>query len=105
MECEVNDSCWCHRMPHISLDLENKGCYCSACLELEMSTIINSYDGIIADDIKKQIHQSYNYVDMTLTEGVDFLYNEDGMMTLTRWYLLKRGYCCDNGCKNCPYRD
>ena len=23
---------------------------------------------------------------------------------LSREFLLKRGYCCDNGCKNCPYR-
>ena len=22
---------------------------------------------------------------------------------LTREFLLDRGYCCDNGCKNCPY--
>ena len=23
---------------------------------------------------------------------------------LSREFLLKRGYCCDNGCKNCPYK-
>ena len=23
---------------------------------------------------------------------------------LTREYLLERGHCCDNGCKNCPYK-
>ena len=22
---------------------------------------------------------------------------------LTREFLLDRGFCCDNGCKNCPY--
>ena len=22
---------------------------------------------------------------------------------LTREFLLNRGFCCDNGCKNCPY--
>ena len=22
---------------------------------------------------------------------------------LSKEYLLKRGYCCNNGCKNCPY--
>lgn len=22
---------------------------------------------------------------------------------LTREFLLKRGYCCGNGCLNCPY--
>ena len=22
---------------------------------------------------------------------------------LTREFLLRRGFCCDNGCRNCPY--
>ena len=25
------------------------------------------------------------------------------MTPLTREFLLKRGSCCKNGCKNCPY--
>jgi len=24
--------------------------------------------------------------------------------TLSRDFLLKRGFCCHNGCKNCPYK-
>jgi hypothetical protein len=35
-------------------------------------------------------------------EGVDY-YFENGLMVLTAHYLLKRGYCCGNGCRNCPY--
>ncbi|MFD2513126.1 DUF5522 domain-containing protein [Pontibacter locisalis] len=38
-----------------------------------------------------------------LTEGEDFYFNEHGLMVLTAKYLLKRGYCCKNACKNCPY--
>ena len=37
-----------------------------------------------------------------LIEGLDF-YFEDGLMVLTRRYLLNRGYCCANGCRHCPY--
>ena len=33
----------------------------------------------------------------------DFYFNSDGLMTFTAEYLLERGYCCGNGCKNCPY--
>jgi len=36
------------------------------------------------------------------TEGVDY-YFEDGLMVLTAHFLRKRGYCCGNGCRNCPY--
>jgi hypothetical protein len=40
---------------------------------------------------------------MPLTEGIDYYYNEQGLMVLTEKYLLDRGYCCGNGCLNCPY--
>jgi hypothetical protein len=36
-------------------------------------------------------------------EGEDYYYNADGFFVLTKEYLLARGYCCGNGCKNCPY--
>lgn len=32
-----------------------------------------------------------------------FYYNPNGLMVLTAKYLLERGYCCGNGCLNCPY--
>jgi len=33
----------------------------------------------------------------------DFYLNEDGFMVFTDAYHLKRGYCCKNGCRHCPY--
>ena len=33
----------------------------------------------------------------------DYYYNQDGYIVLTEKYLLERGYCCGNGCLNCPY--
>jgi hypothetical protein len=36
------------------------------------------------------------------TEGVDY-YFENGLMVLTAHFLKKRGYCCGNGCRHCPY--
>jgi len=35
--------------------------------------------------------------------GDDYYFNSDGFVVLTAKYLLERGYCCGNGCKNCPY--
>jgi hypothetical protein len=29
------------------------------------------------------------------------IFDEEG--ALSREFLLQRGFCCDNGCKNCPY--
>jgi hypothetical protein len=33
----------------------------------------------------------------------DWVLNEAGLMMATRSFLLRRGYCCGNGCRNCPY--
>jgi hypothetical protein len=38
-----------------------------------------------------------------MEEDIDFYYNEFGFMVLTEYFLLKRGKCCENGCKHCPY--
>lgn len=37
-----------------------------------------------------------------LVEGVDF-YIENGLYVFTEIYLKKRGYCCKNKCRHCPY--
>jgi hypothetical protein len=33
----------------------------------------------------------------------DFYYSEEGFIVFTKQYHLKRGYCCQSGCKHCPY--
>jgi hypothetical protein len=37
-----------------------------------------------------------------LVENEDY-YFENGLMVLTARYLLRRGYCCEQGCRHCPY--
>jgi len=39
-----------------------------------------------------------------MVEGVDFYFNEEGFMVFTETYHKKRGYCCKNKCKHCPWR-
>ena len=36
-------------------------------------------------------------------EDDDYYFNSDGLVVFTAEYLLERGYCCGNGCVNCPY--
>ena len=38
-----------------------------------------------------------------LKEGIDFYWDDKGLMVLTREYLLKKGHCCQSGCRHCPY--
>ena len=37
-----------------------------------------------------------------LVEGVDF-YREGAVVVFTARYHLRRGYCCESGCRHCPY--
>ncbi len=37
-----------------------------------------------------------------LIKDVDF-YMEGDKLVFTAQYLLKRGYCCNTGCRHCPY--
>ncbi len=38
-----------------------------------------------------------------MIEGVDFYFNEDGLMVFTEACHRKRGSCCKNKCKHCPW--
>ena len=44
-----------------------------------------------------------NSMETDLKEGEDYYLNEQGLMVFTAKYHLKRGYCCQNGCRHCPY--
>ena len=52
-------------------------------------------DDFFFDDFKSAKSES-------LKEGLDF-YLENGYRVFTEHYLSKRGYCCKNGCRHCPY--
>ena len=33
----------------------------------------------------------------------DYYYTQNGFLVFTEKYHLRRGYCCQNGCRHCPY--
>ena len=35
----------------------------------------------------------------------DFYYDEQGRRVMTESYHKRRGWCCNNGCKHCPYKE
>lgn len=37
-------------------------------------------------------------------EKEDFYYSKEGFIVFTEKYHLKRGYCCGNNCRHCPYK-
>jgi hypothetical protein len=42
--------------------------------------------------------------DRAVSAGQEFYTDPDtGLMVMTSLYLLRRGYCCGNICRHCPY--
>ena len=37
-------------------------------------------------------------------EPGDSYFSEEGYLVFTEQYHLKRGYCCESGCRHCPYK-
>jgi hypothetical protein len=37
-----------------------------------------------------------------LVAGEDY-YSEGAVIVFTARFLLRRGYCCESGCRHCPY--
>ncbi len=54
------------------------------------------------NDEEKNITEKSSEKSPKLVEETDF-YFENGLMVLTAHFLKKRGYCCGNGCRHCPY--
>ncbi|MGN6602700.1 MAG: DUF5522 domain-containing protein [Ginsengibacter sp.] len=50
-----------------------------------------------ADNIAKDLPKTKSCI-----EGIDF-YLEKSFCVFTAWFHLKRGYCCKNACRHCPY--
>jgi hypothetical protein len=44
-----------------------------------------------------------NSNDKTPSTPEDDYYFENGLMVFTKAYHLRRGYCCQSGCRHCPY--
>ncbi len=38
-----------------------------------------------------------------MTDPTDWIIDKNGLYVATRAFLMRRGYCCANQCRNCPY--
>ena len=92
---QADESCWCERLPHVPLIADERtDCFCPQCLS-EAIAKLNAESGS-TEILSQQASLPL------LKEGQDY-YVEGGVMVFTAAYHLKRGYCCDSGCRHCPY--
>ena len=60
-------------------------------------------ENIKSKSIKEQLALARPYKnDTNFIEGIDYDM-ENGLLVMSRWTHLKRGKCCGNGCRHCPY--
>lgn len=43
-------------------------------------------------------------INMIESKDSDYYYSEEGLLVFTERHHLKRGYCCNNNCRHCPYK-
>lgn len=98
-------ACWCMAYPAIfscaAVDGIARDCVCPNCLTaMTKAHIEQTID-------RRAVHfiapaEALACQGQPLIEGLDYTV-ENGLWVFTRWYFLKRGECCGNACRNCPY--
>ena len=72
-------------------------CLCPACLSEAISNLtppVEEHSGLI-EQFREKDQPSF-------LEGEDY-YFEGGLIVFTEGFLSRRGFCCQSGCRHCPY--
>ena len=90
-------SCWCTELPHVGVVASpDQDCLCPECLAVAIERLKSG--GRNKDLTTKRGVSS----PPSLVEGDDY-YVEGAAIVFTASYHLRRGYCCENRCRHCPY--
>ena len=100
-ECnsESGQQCWCSQLPAIMSLCAEQGCRCPACLTVAVNEKIGDF--LQHNPVKMAIPSQYK--NKELIQDIDY-YLENGNYVFTQWYHRKRGFCCGNACRHCPYQ-
>jgi hypothetical protein len=100
---EKSAGCWCNSYPPLFAPDPVINCMCPSCLHKASVAKINAYvagltvENAITDNKAKDLPPAKR-----LIEGIDY-YMEQTNYVFTAWHHLRRGYCCKNSCRHCPY--
>ncbi len=94
-------ACWCQSYPAVLPMSASQDCRCPACLKQWLIDGLPGYLRSITHDKALELAAGYGS-DAPIQEGIDYTI-EKGHYVFSAWYHLKRGSCCGNGCRHCPY--
>ncbi len=98
---QENKTCWCIAFPAIMPAEFEQNCRCPSCLAKAMADKIEL--AIQTQTLDEMLALARQYRGQTgLLEHVDYTIEAPDYV-FSKWYHLKRGSCCGNGCRNCPY--
>ena len=96
------NKCWCNDYPPIFNLADGGDCLCPVCFKEACEDKIDAYIETLSP--KKALNNKAMLLPKTdnLIEGIDY-YIENGNYVFKAWFHLKRGNCCGNNCRHCPY--
>jgi len=110
--------CWCTKveipvelLALVPREFRSKACICPDCVEeFHKQTRLVALSKSVPAPLPERNPltpcggeggKKTSLLSLTVLPG-DF-YFENGRMVFTAEYLMRRGYCCGNGCRHCPY--
>lgn len=93
----TNADCWCMDLPRVApVAAPEQDCLCRACLTEAISQL--------PSDVNEPTVRAGSQTSSpgSLVEGEDY-YLEGSTMVFTAGFLFRRGYCCESGCRHCPF--
>jgi hypothetical protein len=82
--------CWCEKvaipdelLARVPVEQRNRACICRACVAA--------------------FHAERSSTGSARLTTEDFYLDTSGLMVFTEAYHLRRGTCCDSGCRHCPF--
>lgn len=100
--CQSATTCWCAAFPPILSLSTDQDCLCPACLQNKMQEATEQYaKSVMAGECENKA-PLYRTPPNQLKENIDY-YIENGLFVFKEWYHLKRGTCCGNRCRHCPF--
>ena len=95
------EQCWCYALPAVPLPAAEQRCLCPDCFkeaaQQAVARFVRAYKAGEQPNTAPQYKRPGPPV-----EDLDY-YMEDGLLVMSAWHHLKRGYCCGSGCRHCPY--
>jgi len=101
-DISAEEKCWCNDFPPIFNLADGGDCLCPVCFKEACEDKIDAYIETLTPE--KAINNKAATLPKTekLIEGIDY-YIENEKYVFKSWFHLKRGSCCENGCRHCPY--